>query len=310
MSAGRVGLFSSLTSGGSRELLRAVLRAMADGALGGAEAAFLLVDRGPGEAAETDASVAALAAAFPQLPILRESAAGFEADRRKAARAAGDQAALEAWRDAFYARVAPRLPRAELDLLLGDMWIWGPAECAARRGVNLHPSLPSGPLGKMWFDVVWDLIAQEAPESGVMLHRVTTAVDQGPVVAWCRFSLRGPKLDPLWALLPTDPVQRADVIARERALRRESTHPLFRALRAAGYARELPLILETVRAVGEGRLRLTADGVEDDAGRALPGGLELSAAVEERVEADRGLASGATGSKDRMGGVKHHLPSA
>ena len=288
MSAGRVGLFSSLTSGGSRELLRAVLGAMAEGALGGAEAAFLMVDRGPGEAAETDAAVTALAAAFPGLPILRESAAGFEAARRKAARAAGDQAALEAWRDAFYAHVAPRLPRAELDMLLGDMWIWGPDQCAARRGVNLHPSLPTGPLGKMWFDVVWDLIAQEAPESGVMLHRVTTAVDEGPVVAWCRYSLRGPELDPLWALLPADPAERADLISRERALKRDSVHPLFHAIRAAGYTRELPLILETVRAVGEGRLRLTADGVEDDAGRALPGGLELSAAVEERVEAGRG----------------------
>lgn len=288
MSAGRVGLFSSLTSGGSRELLRAVLGAMADGALGGAEAAFLMVDRGPGEAAETDAAVTALAAAFPGLPILRESAAGFEAARRKAARAAGDQAALEAWRDAFYAHVATRLPRAELDLLLGDMWIWGPDQCAARRGVNLHPSLPTGPLGKMWFDVVWDLIAQEAPESGVMLHRVTTAVDEGPVVAWCRFSLRGPELDPLWALMPADPAERASLIARERTLKRESAHPLFRALRAASYARELPLILETVRAVGEGRLRLTADGVEDDAGRTLPGGLDLSAAVEERVAASRG----------------------
>ncbi|HRA21527.1 MAG TPA: hypothetical protein PLZ56_13865, partial [Anaerolineae bacterium] len=155
MSGGRIGLFSSLTSGGSRELLRSVLGAMAGGALGGAEAAFLMVDRGPDEAAATDASVAALAAAFPDLPILRESAAGFEAARRKAARADGDQDALEAWRDAFYARVVSRLPEADLDLLLGDMWIWGPAQCAARRGVNLHPSLPSGPLGKMWFDVVW-----------------------------------------------------------------------------------------------------------------------------------------------------------
>lgn len=288
MSAGRVGLFSSLTSGGSRELLRAVLDAMADGALGGARAAFLMVDRGPGEAAETDASVAALTAAFPQLSILRESAAGFEAARRKAARAADDQDALNAWRDAYYARVAPRLPQADLDLLLGDMWIWGPAECAARRGVNLHPSLPTGPLGKMWFDVVWDLVAVDAAESGVMLHRVTTAVDEGPVVAWCRYSLRGPELDPLWALLPADPAERADLIARERALKRESAHPLFRALRAAGYARELPLILETVRAVGEGRLRLTAEGVEDDAGRALPGGLDLSAAVEGRLGASRG----------------------
>ena len=288
MSGGRIGLFSSLTSGGSRELLRSVLGAMAGGALGGAEAAFLMVDRGPDEAAATDASVAALAAAFPDLPILRESAAGFEAARRKAARATGDQDALEAWRDAFYARVVSRLPEADLDLLLGDMWIWGPAQCAARRGVNLHPSLPSGPLGKMWFDVVWDLIALDAAESGVMLHRVTTAVDEGPVVAWCRYSLRGPGLDSLWTLLPADPAERAAVIAGERALRRESSHPLFHAIRAAGYARELPLILETVRAVGEGRLRLTADGVEDDAGRALPGGLELSAAVEERVGASRG----------------------
>ena len=288
MSGGRIGLFSSLTSGGSRELLRAVLGAMAEGALGGAEAAFLMVDRGPGEAAETDAAVTALAAAFPGLPILRESAAGFEAARRKSARAAGDQAALEAWRDAFYAHVAPRLPRAELDMLLGDMWIWGPDQCAARRGVNLHPSLPTGPLGKMWFDVVWDLIAQEAPESGVMLHQVTTAVDEGPVVAWCRYGLRGRELDPLWTLLPADPAERAALIARERALKRESVHPLFRALRAAGYARELPLILETVRAVGEGRLRLTADGVEDGFGKALLEGLELSTAVEERVGASRG----------------------
>ena len=288
MSGGRIGLFSSLTSGGSRELLRSVLGAMAGGALGGAEAAFLMVDRGPDEAAATDASVAALAAAFPDLPILRESAAGFEAARRKAARADGDQDALEAWRDAFYARVVSRLPEADLDLLLGDMWIWGPAQCAARRGVNLHPSLPTGPLGKMWFDVVWDLIAQEAPESGVMLHQVTTAVDEGPVVAWCRYGLRGRELDPLWTLLPADPAERAALIARERALKRESVHPLFRALRAAGYARELPLILETVRAVGEGRLRLTADGVEDGFGKALLEGLELSTAVEERVGASRG----------------------
>lgn len=283
MAAKRIGLFSSLTSVGSRDLLRAVLGAMAGGALGGAEAAFLLVDRGEGEAPETDAAAAELAAAYPGLPILRASAAGFRPEERRVARAAGDGAALDAWRDAFYAGLAPRLPAADLDLLLGAMWIWGPAQCAARRGVNLHPSLPSGPLGKMWFDVVWDLIASQATESGVMLHRVTTAVDEGPVVSWCRYPLRSAALDPLWALLPQDPAERAALIARERALKRASTHPLFRALRAAGYARELPLILETVRAVGEGRLRLTAEGVEDTAGRALPGGLELSGAVEERT---------------------------
>ena len=278
-----IGLFSSLTGAGSRELLRAVLGAMAGGALGGARAAFLALNRGPGESAETDASLAELAADFPDLPVLRASAARFQPQRRQAARAAGDAAALDAWRDAFYAQEGSKLPPTDLDLLLGDMWIWGPAQCAARRGVNLHPSLPSGPLGKMWFDVVWDLVAQDAVASGVMLHRVTPAVDEGPVVAWCRYPLRSPELQPLWELLPADPAERADLIARERALKRASSHPLFRALRAAGYARELPLILETVRAVGEGRLRLTTAGVEDATGRGLAGGLDLTEAVERRV---------------------------
>lgn len=249
--------------------------------------AFLFVNREAGESADTDASVAALAREF-DFPIIRASAARFQPELRKAARAAsaaGDEAPLWAWRDDYYASYRDRLPATDLDLLLGDMWIWGRRQCTERHGVNLHPALPTGPLGKMWFDVIWDLVAMDAAESGVMLHMVTPEVDEGPVVSTCRYSLRGPALDPLWALIPPGQVDRLALVDSQRRLKRESTHPLFHAIRAAGLARELPLMLETLRALGAGRLTLAGGLVRDAAGRELSGGLDLTDEVERGVGA-------------------------
>ncbi len=281
-SPARLGLFSTLTGAGSRLLVAEIARKLRDGEIPGVSLAFVFVNREAGEFADTDAAVEAIA---PELgaPIIRASALRFGSEARKAARAAaasGDEEPLWAWRDALYASCRERLPATDLDLLLGDMWIWGRRQCAERRGVNLHPALPSGPLGKMWFDVIWDLVAAGATQSGVMLHRVTPEVDEGPVVSLCRYSLRGPALDPLWSMLPADPAERAALVAAQRALRRESTHPLFHALRAAGLARELPLMLETIRAVGAGRIALAGAGVRDAAGREITGGLDLTAEVE------------------------------
>ncbi len=281
-----IGLFSTLTSTGSRSIVLRMLHEIGAGHLGPVRVAFVFVNREAGESAVTDQSVALVAETG--VPVIRASAVGFERDERRAAREAareGDDMALWAWRDRFHEHVRTRIPDTDLDLLLGDMWIWGPAQCAARRGVNLHPSLPTGPLGTMWYDVVWDLIAQGAPESGVMLHRVTPDVDRGPVASWCRYSLRTPELDALWATLPADPAERSALIAEQRALRRDSEHPLFHAVRAAGFARETPLMLETVRAVAEGRLRLADGRVLDGGDRPLDGGLDLSGAVERAVEA-------------------------
>lgn len=293
----RVGLCSTLTSLGSRQLVTTVARAVASGAIPGTAIAFLFVDREAGESPDTDASVAHVEAAF-DFPVIRASAVRFRTDARKAARAAaeaGNPAPLWAWRDAFYASYRDRLPPTALDLLLGDMWIWGRRQCAERRGVNLHPSLPTGPLGKMWFDVVWDLVVLDAVESGVMLHLVTPEVDEGPVVAYCRYPLRGPGLDPQWATLPACLEDRAALVGLQRALKREATHPLFKAIRAVGLAREMPLMLETLRAVGERRLSI-ADGVVRDArGAEIVGGLDLTAEVEAAVAGARGEGDSSTG---------------
>lgn len=283
-----IGIFTTLTGAGSRALVERVLAACHDGTLPGVRTAFVLVNRAAGESNVTDASVAALEAAFA-VPFVRVSATAFERAARRAARAraeAGDEAPLQAWRDAWWASFGHRLPPTDVDLCLGDMWIWGPRECAERRGLNLHPALPTGPLGKMWFDVTWDLVAADARESGVMIHRIISAVDEGPVAAWCRYPLRGGDLDALWSAIPPAGPARDAWVAERRGMGRDSDHPLFLALRRAGMAREVPLLLATVRAIADGRLRIEAGaggGVLGAGSEALPGGLDLTSEVEAAV---------------------------
>jgi phosphoribosylglycinamide formyltransferase 1 len=291
----RVGLFSTLNGPGSLALVTRVAAACRDGTVPGMAVAGLLVNRAPGESAATDAAVATIAATF-DFPIVRTSAYRCRKEERQAARAAaeaGDPEPLWAWRDAWYATFRDQLPPTDMDLLLGDMWVWGRRQCAERRGVNLHPALPSGPLGKIWYDVVWDLIASQAEASGVMLHLVTPEVDMGPLVSWCAYSLRGPALAPLWDELPRCLEERVALIASQRLLQRAATHPLFKAVRAHGVAREVPLMLATLAALAAGRLVLTAAGATDGSGHPLPGGLDLTDDVEALVA--RQAPAGVTG---------------
>lgn len=299
----RIGVFSTLTGAGSRALVSTIGRACRDGSLPGVEVAFLFCHRDAGESPETDASIDALADEF-DFPVVRASAVRFRTEERKAARAAaerGDAEALWVWRDAYYASYRDRLPATDLDFLLGDMWIWGRAHCAERRGVNLHPALPTGPLGKMWFEVIWDLIAADESVGGVMLHRVTPEVDRGPVATWCRYSLRGGDLDALWATMPSCLEERVVLIGAQRSMKRAATHPLFHALRARGLAREMPLMIETVRAAAHGRIRLAAGQVTDAAGRPLPDGLDLTDEVERAVA----VTADATAGARARGGAPH-----
>ena len=182
----RIGLFSTLTSSGSRLLVGTFAEACRDGRLPGVQVAFVFCNRDVGESPVTDESARELTALG--LEVVRASAARFRPEELAWARARareGDDDPLWRWRDAWYGTFRDRLSPTDLDLLLGDMWIWGRRQCSQRKAVNLHPALPSGPLGKMWYDVVWDLIASEAEVSGVMLHRVTPQVDRGPVVTSC-----------------------------------------------------------------------------------------------------------------------------
>ncbi len=281
----QIGIFTTLNGPGSRALVTRVLAACRDGVIPGARVAFVLVNRALGESEVTDEAADDIAREFGA-DVARVSAVGFQPAARKAARAAahsGDPAPLEKWREAWWASFRDRVPAADLDLCLGDLWIWSETQCAERRGVNLHPAMPGGPVGSLWYDVIWDLVEAQDQASGIMLHRVIPEVDKGPVVAWCQYGLRGEALQPMWDDLPQNPDELAALIARERDERGACRHPLFTAIRALGLARERPLTLETVRAVATGRLKLVRGGVLDADDRPLPRGLDLTVEVERAL---------------------------
>ena len=86
-------------------------------------------------------------------------------------------------------------------VLAGYMLIASPALCRKYAMLNLHPALPGGPKG-MWQHVIWELIENEADETGAMIHLATAQLDRGPVVSSFRFSLRRPRLGPAVAAVP------------------------------------------------------------------------------------------------------------
>jgi phosphoribosylglycinamide formyltransferase-1 len=57
---------------------------------------------------------------------------------------------------------------------------------------------------------------------------------------------------------------------------------LFRGIRSAGVKREIPLVIETLRAFADGRIRIENRSVVDSSGASIPA-IDLSPAIEESV---------------------------
>ena len=157
-------------------------------------------------------------------------------------------------RGPFHQEVMRLISGVELDVcvLAGYMLITSPEMCRRYPMINLHPALPEGPAGT-WQQVIWRLIEEKAVESGVMIHEATEIVDEGPVLTYCSFPIRGTTFDPLWR-------ETAGCTMEELRAQGEE-QPLFRAIRREGLRREGPLLVETLRALAQGRLKLDGDNV-------------------------------------------------
>ena len=151
----------------------------------------------------------------------------------------------EAWRLAYHDDVAGLLDSygVELLVLAGYMLITSPDFCARFATLNLHPALPGGPRGT-WQEVIWRLLADEAQETGAMVHLATAELDSGPVVAWCAFPIVGLRYDRLWhAFRKQRDALGLDALAATAGERQ----PLFAEIRRQGERREIPLLYHTVR---------------------------------------------------------------
>ena len=257
----RIGLFATGRGQGSLQLVTAVRDAIEQGRLP-ARVEFVFSNREPGEFEPTDRFFEAVQGFG--YPLVTRSFRRFRAGL-------GDDS--DNWRVRYDREVikllAPYAP--ELCVLAGYLLIFSPALCERYTAINLHPAAPGGPIG-MWQDVIWRLIEMGASSSGNMMQSVIPEVDRGPIVSFSTFSTEGERFAPLW-----DEVRGRSVEELREGL--GEALPLFQAIRAAGTARERPLVVETLRAFAEGRVRIEGGRVIDGQGRPIDG-LDLTDEIE------------------------------
>ena len=241
-------------------MFTAVLNAIQSGHLN-AEFEFVFVTRERGQTAPTDSFLDLTAANNVETVTL--SSQRFRRNNNGAPwsklREAYDKAALSALE-----RFSP-----DVSVMAGYM-LYAPEISRRMLILNQHPALPGGTIGK-WQDAVWDVIENQDGRHGAMMHIATPELDRGPVTSFCGFSVRGPAFDPLW-----EDAQHSDI--DELRSKGDENLPLFSAIREAGLKRERPLVVETLKAVANGEINLSAFAV---GARSNP--LDMTEAVEAAV---------------------------
>jgi phosphoribosylglycinamide formyltransferase 1 len=264
----RIGWFSTGRGEGSQKLLRAAVDAIREERLG-AEIAFVFSNREHGRYAATDAF-------FEQvqsygIPLVTLSDARFRRESGGEIAHKGDP--LPQWRIQYDRAVVELLAPYTWDIgmLAGYMLITTEPLFSTHPLLNLHPAAPGGPAGT-WQDVTWKLIDQRAGQSGVYIHVSTATLDEGPIVTYCRYPLRGGVIDPLWRAAEDRSVDELRD-AEGEAL------PLFQEIRRRGSSRELPLVVETLRAFAARRLRIEEGRVMTGETK-IVGGYDLTPEIE------------------------------
>ena len=263
-----LGWFSTGRGEGSRGLLRTPVDAIGRGELD-ARILYVFCNRDPSEHPGSDEFMA-LVKSY-DIPLVTLSSQRFRRDRGAASFAAVrleyDQEVRQ-----LLAGYAP-----EVCVLAGYMLIVGAEMCRQYTMLNLHPALPNGPIGT-WQEVIWSLIETRASETGATIHLATEELDQGPTVTYTSFPLDGRPYDRLWRQVRGRSVE---------AIRAEEGEelPLFLRIRQEGMRRERPLLLETLKALAQGRIRVVGRQVLDAHG-APAHGLCLNEEVAQAMAAD------------------------
>lgn len=282
----KIGWFSTGRDEAARDLLTTAYEAIQKGQIKG-EIAFVFCNRERGEGEESDRFID-LVRSYG-LDLVCFSSRTFQPKMRReglreSKRLGRDSDTLREWRILYDREVMKRLDAygADLNVLSGYMLVLGDEMCRKYDVINLHPAAPGGPKGT-WQEVIWQLIEQRATSTGVMMHLVTEALDEGPLIAYCIFPIRGGDFDPLWADMERKLATKSLAqIAREEG----ENEPLFREIRRRGVIRELPLIVQTVAAFADGRIQIENRQVIAE-GKVQDRGYDLTAEIDRIVETNR-----------------------
>ncbi len=256
---------------GSRRLLATVQDEISAGRLD-ARIEVVFCNREPGQDAQTDQL-------FEQvrgygLPLIHLSTLRYRRERGERPARPGEP--LPEWRHDFDREVIRLLEPYPFDLgVLAGYMLIAPVLCRRYDLLNLHPAAPDGPPGA-WQEVIWWLMEQRLDHSGVRMHLATEELDMGPPATYCTYPIRGPAFDEMWR-----EVEQRGVAVIETEDGEENA--LFQTIRRQGVARELPLVVETLRTFAEGRVRVRDNQVVDAQGRPVAG-FDLTDEIERIVE--------------------------
>ncbi len=241
MSFKKIGWFTTARDQAAIDLLKIVYSEIRSGFLP-LKIAYVFVSKDPDEGIFAEKLIK-LAKEEMGLKVICFSALKFESELRKKDK--------NLWRELYHDEVLKRLDE-EIDfgVLAGYMWIVSFRFCQALKLINLHPALPGGPKGS-WQEVIWQLISARAHETGAMMHLVTPELDEGPPISFFRFSLRTPEFLPIWE--NTEKKLLKYHLTGLKNLEGEKNE-LFKKIREAEVIRELPLIVYTLKYLGEEKI--------------------------------------------------------
>jgi len=251
MKSKNIGWFTTGRDEAAIELLKIVYSEIKSGFLP-LKIAYVFISKEPGEGFFSNRLIE-IAREEMGLKVISFSALRFEPELRKKDK--------ELWRELYHDEVLKRLEdEIDFGVLAGYMWIVSTKFCNSLKLINLHPALPGGPKGS-WQEVMWQLISARACETGAMMHLVTPELDEGPALSFFRFSLRTPEFLPLWE--NTEKKLLKYHLSGLKKLEGEENE-LFKKIREEEVKRELPLIVYTLKYLGEEKITFDSENLPLD----------------------------------------------
>ena len=264
----RIGWFSTGRGEGSRGLLQFVADAIRDGGLD-AEIEFVFSNREPGEAEGSDAFFE-LVRSYG-LPLVTLSSARYRREH--------GGGPMSRHREGFDREAMALLGGYQPDVcaLAGYMLICSGEMCRRYPLLNLHGALPDGPTGT-WQSVIWELMESRATRTGAMIHMATVEVDRGPVLSHCELPIIGGAFDEERRALAGRSIEQ---VRNEEG----EENGLFKLIRSEGYRREPYLLLATLGAVADGRVRVRPGEALDSDGQPLANTHAAGFSLTREIEA-------------------------
>jgi len=268
----KLGWFSTGRGEGSKGLLRAAQSAIDSGELE-ARIEFVFCSRERGETEATDEFIQ-MVQDFG-IPLVCFSYQKYRKARGEKTPPPGSP--MPQWRIDYDNEVMARLEGFQPDLcvLAGYLLILGEEMSRRYNIINLHPAAPGGPAG-IWQDVIWKLIEINADETGAMMHLAIPELDEGPVVTYCKFPIKGGAFEEHW-----HEIQRLS-LDEVRAAQGED-NPLFKLIRQNGVIREVPLVLSTIKAFSQGRVSIGPNRTILNTEGTVINGYDMTAEIDDIV---------------------------